>query len=114
MPSRSNKNQETVDTCLICKDKIRFEEERKINDIKIHYALCYFNQGEFKTLFPPGQDDDIFLCQRQLCTRRKMNYKQYVLHEAVAHKATQKLMNKDNREGIRVVMKELYPPVLRK
>ena len=87
-------------------------------------AEHYFREGKFKDLVPPSQEDlepgkllpnDLlgkqfkYSCDLQPCTKRKLGYKEMVLHLATQHKLLKEVMQKDKRPGIAAVLKALYP-----
>ena len=84
--------------CLLCKQAINYEERRFLKDVQYHYTLCLFRQGKFKEIVPPKNNDETkrqYICSQQGCSMREMRYKEYCVHEGIAHRKTQQLMARD-------------------
>jgi len=104
-------------TCLICKKAI--QTIQGISDVKHHYGLCYYKEGAFHELFPPmdlidGKVHDErskkYTCTFiELCTKRKMGYKEFCMHMGTSHEVVSQIMAKDVRGGMDTLIKLLYP-----
>ena len=110
----NDKAPRTVDLslCLLCNSKIHSEERRFLKDVQYHYTLCYFRQGQFREIVPPINNDENkrqYICSRQGCSMREMRYREYCVHEGIAHRKTQQLMVSDQTPGIKDILSRLYP-----
>ena len=106
--------QKRIDStlCLLCKSKINVEARRFLQDIQYHYTLCLFREGRFREIVPPMNDDENkrqYICLRQGCSMREMRYREYCIHEGIAHSATKKLMASDSRPGLKNILSGLFP-----
>jgi len=117
-----------VHNCLVCGGLGKANKEgRNLNfgeglqDLKYHYAVCYYNEGAFKELVDPGSINMTlsgepleefgsrfkYKCPFVTCSRntgrgagKMMGYKEYSIHCGVAHHLLEKVMARDSREGI--------------
>ena len=106
--------QKTVDPtfCLLCNSKINVEDRRFFRDIQYHYTICYFRHGQFREIIPPINSDENkrqYICSQQGCSMREMRYKEFCVHEGIAHRKTQQLMARDSRPGLKNILSQLYP-----
>jgi len=120
-----------VHNCLVCGGQGKANKEgRNLNmaeglqDSKYHYAVCYYNEGAFREFVDPGQENMTiggepleefglkykYKCPFVTCTRntgrgagKMMGYKEYSIHCGVAHHMLEKVMKRDDREGIQEV-----------
>ena len=104
----------TVDLslCVLCNSKIHSEERRFLKDVQYHYTLCYFRQGQFREIVPPINNDENkrqYICSRQGCSMREMRYREYCVHEGIAHRKTQQLMACDQTPRMKDILSRLYP-----
>ena len=112
--AKDDNAQKTIDMslCLLCNSKINFEERRFLQDVQYHYTLCFIRQGQFKDIVPPINNDETkrqYICSQQGCSMREMRYKEYCVHEGIAHRKTQQLMASDSTPGLKEVSSRLYP-----
>merc|ERR1719154_582001 len=112
---------EVMHTCLICQgeDKegknLSFDPD-KIYSTRYHYASCYYDQGVYVAMYPPGAQNtneeggprDVlgrevkYSCQERGCTvKRKMGYKEFTIHMANEHEGLEECMKADHREEVR-------------
>ena len=117
-----------VHNCLVCGGQGKANKEgRNLNmgeglqDLKYHYAVCYFNEGAFMDLVDPGHENKTiggealeefglrfkYKCPFVTCSRntgrgagKMMGYKEYSIHCGVAHHLLEKVMARDKREGV--------------
>jgi len=124
-----------VQNCLVCRGEGRANKEgRNLNfaeglqDSKYHYAVCYYNEGAFVQFVDPGEINKTvsgepleefgmkykYKCPFPTCSRntgrgagKLMGYKEYSIHCGVAHNLLEKVMEVDDRDGIKDVMAAL-------
>jgi len=117
-----------VHNCLVCGGQGKSNKEgRNLNmgeglqDLKYHYAVCYYSEGVFRDLVDPGEINKTlggepleefgirfkYKCPFVTCSRntgrgagKMMGYKEYSIHCGVAHNLLEKVMATDQREGI--------------
>ena len=92
--------------CLICKTTISFEERRLLIDIQYHYTLCLWRENKFEAICPRINEDDNarqYRCRLQGCSQRTMKYREFCIHEGIAHRRTQALLACDPRPGLQAV-----------
>eukprot|EP00092_Neocalanus_flemingeri_P007412 GFUD01008004.1.p1 GENE.GFUD01008004.1~~GFUD01008004.1.p1 ORF type:complete len:555 (+),score=150.79 GFUD01008004.1:62-1666(+) len=120
-----------VHNCLVCGGQGKANKEgRNLNmgdgmqDLKYHYAVCYYNEGAFMDLVDPGEENKTiggealelfglrfkYKCPFVTCSRntgrgagKMMGYKEYSIHCGVAHHLLEKVMARDKREGLNEV-----------
>ena len=101
----------TIDlsSCILCNTKISTEERRFLQDVQYHYTLCFFRQGKFKEIVPPINNDETkrqYICSQQGCSMREMRYKEYCIHEGIAHRKTLTLLSRDS------VLKQVFAKLI--
>jgi len=124
-----------VQNCLVCRGQGKANKEgRNLNfaeglqDSKYHYAVCYYNEGAFVQFVDPGEINKTvggepleefgmkykYKCPFPTCSRntgrgagKLMGYKEYSIHCGVAHNLLEKVMDVDDRDGIKDVMAAL-------
>ena len=126
----TNKNDRTIDdikiaqgsncndtslltTCVLCKSALKVDESRAIKDVQFHYCECYFERRQFHKHLPPAHSEEEnvkeYKCPHPGCTQRKMNYRGWSLHMAIAHKVLGDIMARDPTPGMREMLALLYP-----
>ena len=114
---------EVMHTCVICgggdrEGKNLSFEGSKIYQTRYHYASCYYEEGAYRTKYPPGHQNttpegapkDVlgkevkYSCQERGCTvKRKMGYKEFTIHMSNEHGGLEELMKEDHRPEIRAI-----------
>ena len=103
--------------CKICNEQMKVDVSRILKDVRFHYSLCYYQRGFFKKVIPPKlseageaiENERIYTCPKENCTKRIMRYKEYVIHLCITHKVTGDIMSCDPKEGMKEVLSALYP-----
>ena len=84
-----------------------------LKDAQFHYSECYFKQRVFHLHFPPTHSEEEsvrqYRCPHPGCTQRRMDYRGWSLHKAIAHKVLGDIMARDPTPGMRKVLALLYP-----
>jgi len=113
-----------MDTCVLCGKQLQ-ERSGSVNqpNLRFHYAQeHYFAAGSFSKIAPsaePLEEGELlpkdimgrvykYTCPFH-CTRRRMGYKEHVLHLATQHHKLKDVMKVDTRPGIDKVLIYLYP-----
>jgi len=121
---KTEPSSEYMDICVICGKRL-VERSGSVNqpNLRFHYAQeHYFPAGSFAKIAPPAEPvekgellpRDImghtykYTCPYH-CTRRRMGYKEHVLHLATQHHKLKEVMKVDTRPGIEAVLGYLYP-----
>ena len=104
-----------ISTCLRCNSAIKVggDKSQALKDAQFHYSECYFKQRVFHLHFPPTHSEEEsvrqYRCPRPGCTQRRMDYRGWSLHQAIAHKVLGDMMARDPTPGMREVLALLYP-----
>jgi len=120
-------HMEEVHSCLLCngKDKEGTElsfDPNKLWQTRYHYASCYYRSGVYYSLYPPGKDNtgedgeprdvigkEVKYCCKVTCSqKRKMGYKEFCIHMSTEHGGLKTVMEKDQREDVRRLVKRFY------
>ena len=112
---------EELHICHICdgQDKegknLSFQPD-KIYALRYHYAACMYDTGLYVNLYPPGNQNltpegkprDIlgrevkYSCQEKKChMKRKMGYKEFVIHSSNDHGGLEKVLLLHDNEKVR-------------
>jgi len=118
---------EELHVCFICdgEDKegknLSFSAD-KVYQTRYHYAACIYDTGLYVELYPPGKQNmssdgkprDIlgrevkYSCQEKGCSlKRKMGYKEFVIHMANDHGGLEKVLENHSDERVREISKKL-------
>jgi len=115
---------EEMHTCLICKGEEKDGRNLsfgfdKIYSTRYHYAACYYSEGVYLTMYPPGAQNCSedgkpidylgkevkYFCQEKGCkVKRKMGYREFSIHMANEHGGLEKVMKADHREEVRDIV----------
>ena len=106
---RDSEMNNDLTLCVLCHSKIQVDERRFLKDIIVHYTQDYIRLGAFP---PPISNDENwrqYTCPREGCSVREMKYREYCIHEGIAHCKTEQIMANDTRPGVKNILSWLYP-----
>jgi len=102
-------------TCNICQETLN-----GLSSARFHYSIHYYEEkafeehivkkdsGDQKTDIDHHGQSKLYSCSDEDCTRRKMGYREFCLHQSITHQLLKKLMTKDKRQGMGFTHDLLY------
>jgi len=108
----------SVDKSLIC--NICQETLNGFSSARFHYSIHYYEEKAFEEHIAKKEANDqktdidhhgqskLYSCSDENCTRRKMGFREFCLHQSITHQLLKMLMKNDKRQGMGLTHDLLY------